>query len=166
MFGAIALLAVLAAILVAVLIDDASHGQAVQVRHIVEVFAHLPTAGGLAVTVLGLASLFTTYTMITPILRDQFHASAQSISLPCSSMAWPAKPATSGATLALHWSSMRSVKFALILLVLGFATLFGRPAAIMALLALPWRWPSTCYCPRSSAASSNYGPICAAWCWP
>jgi DHA1 family inner membrane transport protein len=34
MFGAIALLAVLAAILVAVLIDDASHGQAVQVRHI------------------------------------------------------------------------------------------------------------------------------------
>jgi len=141
MFGLIALLALLAAILVAILIDDASHGQAVQVRHIVDVFAHRPTAGSLAVTVLGLASLFTTYTMITPILRDRFHAGAPSISLALFIYGLAGVAGNRVAQyLALHWSSMRSVKLALALLVTGFATLFLAPGWLaMALLALlPW----------------------------
>jgi DHA1 family inner membrane transport protein len=97
--------------------------------------------GGLAITLLGMASLFITYTMITPILRDRFAAGPAAISF---ALLLYGIAGVMGNRLAryvaLKWTSERSVAVSLLLLIGGFVVLYLAPAWFaMALLALiPW----------------------------
>jgi predicted MFS family arabinose efflux permease len=138
MFAAIAGLAVLAALLVVALVKDQSRAQPIRPAQLWRLLTNATTAGGLGITALGMAALFTTYTMITPILRDHFAAGAGAVSfvLLLYGVAgilgnWLAR------YVALKWTSERSIAVALLLLTGGFAVLrLAPPWLPLAILAL------------------------------
>ena len=141
MFGVITLLALAAAVALTYLVKDHSHGNRVQFADLYRVLTHRPTSLGLAVTVLGMTSLFTTYTMITPILHVRFQATPHEISIALfiygvAGLAgnWVAR------WLALRWTAHCSVLAALVTLIMGFAILCLAPAwvAVALLAMIPW----------------------------
>jgi predicted MFS family arabinose efflux permease len=139
MFAVIAGLAVLAAMLVVALVDDQSRAQPIRAAQLRQLLTNASTAGGLGITALGMAALFTTYTMITPILRDHFAASPGAVSLVLLLYGvagvlgnWLAR------YVALKWTSETSIAAALLLLTAAFVVLRlappWLPAAIPALI--------------------------------
>jgi DHA1 family inner membrane transport protein len=141
MFAAVAVLALLAALLLVLLVKDRSQAQPMRLAQLRTLLKNGPATSGLAITLLGMAALFTTYTMITPILRDRFAASPAAISF---ALLLYGVAGILGNRLAryvaLKWTSEKSVVVSLLLLVGGFAVLYLAPAWFgMALLALiPW----------------------------
>ncbi len=141
MFGAIALLAFAAFALVSVLVKDESRTEPIGVGELRKLLAHGEAMRALAVTLIGMTSLFTTYTMITPILRDRFAAGPDEISaaLLLYGLAgvlgnWLAR------RIALRWTARRSIAAALALLIAGFAVVQFSPGWYALALAgiIPW----------------------------
>jgi DHA1 family inner membrane transport protein len=141
MFASIALLAVFAAIGIILLVKDSSQGHKVLFAHFQLLLLNRSTALGLSVTVLGIAALFTTYTMITPILRVRFYATPQAISLALLIYGLAGLAGNLVARyLATKWTSQRSVQAALGMLMTGFILLYIAPPWLgFALIVLiPW----------------------------
>jgi predicted MFS family arabinose efflux permease len=141
MFASIALLAVIAAIGIFLVVKDPSHGQKVRLAHFQQLLLNRSTALGLSVTVLGIAALFTTYTMITPILRVRFSATPQAVSL---ALFIYGLAGLAGNLVARHlatkWTSQRSVQTALGMLITGFMLLYVAPPwfGFALIVLIPW----------------------------
>lgn len=141
MFASIALLALVAAIGIFFLVRDPSRGQQISVAHFRRLLANRSTALGLSVTVLGIASLVTTYTMITPILRVRFSATPQAISLALFIYGLAGLGGNLVARrLAMTWTSQRSVRVALGMLISGFTLLYAVPPwfGFALIVLIPW----------------------------
>ena len=141
MFASVAALAVAASVLLVLLVQDRSQAEPLRLSHVQQLAGDLPALCGLAVTLFGMAALFSTYTMITPILRDRFAAGPTAISL---ALFLYGVAGVTGNRLAryvaLKWTSEKSVSVALLLLIAGFLVLYIAPAwFFLALLAfIPW----------------------------
>lgn len=81
LFLAIGSLTALAALLIGGRIADRTPGQGVRLDHLLGALRSPAIVGGLAVMVLEMAGLFATYTLIAPILHDQYGADAGTVSL-------------------------------------------------------------------------------------
>lgn len=123
------------------LIRDQSRAQPIRIHDIGAVLGNARTLGVLLITVLAMAALFTTYTMITPILRDEFGAGSQAITW---ALLIYGVAGVAGNQLAryvsLRWPAEQAVGAALLLLIIGFAVIrFAPPWFAMAILGLiPW----------------------------
>jgi DHA1 family inner membrane transport protein len=141
MFASVAALALAASVLLVLLVQDRSQAEPLRLTHVQQLAGNLPALSGLAITLCGMAALFTTYTMITPILRDRFAASPTAISL---ALFLYGVAGVTGNRLAryvaLKWTSEKSVSVALLLLIAGFLVLYVAPAwFFLALVAfIPW----------------------------
>jgi DHA1 family inner membrane transport protein len=141
MFATVAALAWIAALLLVLLVNDRSRAEPIRLAQLRQLLANVPAMYGLAITLLGMAALFTTYTMITPILRDRFAAGPAAISF---ALLLYGIAGVAGNRLARHialiWLSEKSIAVSLLLLIGGFVVLYFAPAWFaMALLALiPW----------------------------
>ncbi|PWC39496.1 MFS transporter [Azospirillum sp. TSO35-2] len=81
LFVAIGVLTASAALLIGLRIADRVSGQRVRLGHLLDALRSPAIVGGLAVMVLEMAGLFATYTLIAPILHDQYGADAGTVSL-------------------------------------------------------------------------------------
>lgn len=80
-FVVLALAALACAAAAATLIRDGSAGQRVSVRALAQVFERASTAWGVAVTLFQMAAQFATYALISVLLKEQFGASAATVSM-------------------------------------------------------------------------------------
>jgi len=80
-FVALALAAAACAAAVATLIRDGGTGQRVTVRALAQVFERASTAWGVTVTLFQMAAQFASYALISLLLKEQFGASAATVSL-------------------------------------------------------------------------------------
>ncbi|WP_158817821.1 MFS transporter [Methylocapsa sp. S129] len=141
MFAIIGLLTVAAALLVAHHVRDRGAGQRVRLAQLADILRRPATAGGIAVMVLEMAGMFSTYTMIAPILRDHFGASPEATSFALMTLG---VAGVAGNFLARKiagiWSADRAVAVALFGLIVVFAALYAAPAWYPAAIALIIVW--------------------------
>lgn len=141
MFVGIALLGALAFALVRRWVRDDSRTPPVGIDQMLQVARHRGVVTTLATTLLCMTALFTTYTMIAPLLRDRFGAGADGVSVALF-VYGAAGLAGNGLArrVALAWSAERSVGCALGLLIAGLAVFRLSPGSLpLAVAALvPW----------------------------
>lgn len=140
MFAAIGLCGLGSAAALALLVEDGARGAAVRLADLGAVLRSADTAAGLMVMVLVMAAMFTTYTMITPLLRES-GAGPAAVSLALMAYGLAGLAGNHAAQrLALAWSSQRSLLGAIGLLLLAFAVLALAPPAYALILSVMMAW--------------------------
>lgn len=141
MLLAVAAFAFVAAGLVARNVHDAEKGSAMTLRMFMDVIANRAVALGIAVMALEMAGVFGTYTMISPMLRERFHASAMQVSLALFALGLAG---VAGNTLARRvgdlWSADRTVAIALASLATAFGILYFAPSVLPVAIAMIVLW--------------------------
>lgn len=141
MFGLISLLSVISGVLLALLLHDRSAGQKVQLHDLLTVLRRRDLASALAVMVLGLGGLFSSYTMITPILHDKFGAGPQMVSIALLIYGLAGIAGNQVARkLAMLWSAERSLTMSLIMMAVAFVVLALTPGWLVVALATLVLW--------------------------
>ncbi|CDG84288.1 MFS transporter [Janthinobacterium agaricidamnosum] len=141
MFGLIALLSVLSGVLLAALLKDRSPGRQVRLRDLLAVLRRRDLSSALAVMVLGLGGLFTSYTMITPILHDKFGAGPHMVSVALLVYGLAGIAGNQVARrLAMLWSAERSLTMSLLMMSVAFVVLAVTPGWLAVALATLVLW--------------------------
>jgi predicted MFS family arabinose efflux permease len=142
LFAIIALLLVATGTLIALFIPDRSKGERVSTRQALKLLKRPSTLGGLFVVFFIAAGIFTTYTMITPIMRDLYGADNHTISMALlvfgvSGLAgnFFVRRASS------RWSAESLLKGSMLILMSIFAALLVLPISLAVLLTALVAWP-------------------------
>src|SRR3546814_476923 len=137
----VATFGLLACALVAGFVHDKDEGTPLTLRTFMSVIKEKSLAFGIAVMVLEMTGMFVTYTIISPMLHDRFHATVTQVSF---ALLMLGVAGLAGNTLAKHigdtWSANRSVATALGILSIAFIGLFLAPASLPAAIALIALW--------------------------
>ncbi|TWB12316.1 DHA1 family inner membrane transport protein [Nitrospirillum amazonense] len=129
------------ALAVALGVKDRGRGHAVRLGQLVAVLRRPGVAGGVALMVCQMAGLFTTVTLINPLLRDRFGADTAETSLALMVLGLSGLAGNYLARwLADLWSADRLVAVSLGGLTAMFLAMAGAPARLWAALALLVLW--------------------------
>ncbi len=141
LYAIIALLLIALGVAIALLVDDRSAGERVNARKTVRLLGRPATLSGLAVIFLVTAGIFSTFTLITPILRDAYGAGASMVSVTL--FVYGASGLFGNFFVrraAMKWSSETLLRGAMIGLVVVFAALWLLPTSWMLLLPMLMAW--------------------------
>jgi predicted MFS family arabinose efflux permease len=142
LYGAIALLLASTAAAIALFTRDASQGERVSARQAWALLRRPATIGGLLVIFLITSGLFSTYAMITPILRDAYGAGPRAIS---AALFLYGVSGLMGnffvRSASARWSAEALLRGAMIVLMAIFASLLALPVSLPILLIGMVAWP-------------------------
>ena len=131
----------LACALSAGVVRDRDEGAPMTLSKFLSVAKKKSIAFGIAVMALEMAGMFVTYTMISPILHERFHATVGQVSF---ALFMLGLAGLAGNTIAKRigdaWPAERSVAIALGILGLAFIGLFAVPASLSIAIALIALW--------------------------
>lgn len=139
--GLIGIITLTVAVLVAFFAAAGSAGPRIRLAHLFEVMTRPTVATGIAVMVLQMAGICATYTMISPVLREQFGAGDNLVSI---LLMVYGVAGISGNVLArriaMIWSADRAITTALIGLIVVFAALYLTPGWVLSAAAILCLW--------------------------
>ncbi|MDE1147511.1 MAG: MFS transporter [Azospirillaceae bacterium] len=142
-------------------IRDRGRGHAVRPRQLLAVLRHPGVGGGILIMVAEMAGLFTTYTLVTPLLRDRFGADADQTSLALMALGVAGLGGNYLARwLADLWSADRSVAVALAVLAATFLGLAGAPPRLWAAVAglVAWALANDLFMPAQQRRMVELAP--------